>query len=858
MILALAGACWLVGCMGDPGAATYKSEWGRLFDGAFAGPEIWTNPLQDWRVRDGALECFVAGRERNVFLLTHELNDRSRELRMRVSLERLTSVDADTGAGYAGFRFGVRGRFADYRDSAIRGQGTKAGITAAGRLFIGNIEGDRVAPGTAPLNLELTASADGDLWQLRLLARDGHGNVLGRVARSGLASSVMLGGVGLACHSGDLDTRELAGDGTELRRARDTRRGGRAHYAFRDWTVGGRGLTIDAARGFGPIAFTLYTVDRQVLKLTAQMLPVAPDGGQQVVLELPAPDTGEFVAVQTATIDPHSRTAHFRIEEWDAVRAVPYRVRYEARGRDGGRRNHYYGGVFGKEPPAGSEMVVASLSCHLDLGFPHQGLVISLLGFAPDAVIFSGDQIYEGNAGYGVQRRPVAAATLDYLRKWYQFGWAFREVLRDRPSLFTIDDHDVYHGNIWGAGGRAASGEGAEGQDSGGYKMDPGWVNIVQRTQTSHLPDPFDPTPVKQGIGVYYTDVTYGGVSFAIVEDRKWKSAPRDFLPGANVRNGFAQNPDFDARTQGDAAGAELLGRRQLEFLEQWAADWSGDVRMKVVVSPTLFSSVQTRPRAEIEAGVDRGMSPVPPGQYPPDDVLVQDFDTNGWPQTPRREALLKMRKAFALHVAGDTHLGNTVQYGIDAWNNGSWAVGSPAISNVWPRRWFPNEYPLNYRPGTPRNLGEFADGFGNPVTVHAVANPTELSVEPIAINERAPGYNILVFDTGRQSVRIEAWPRWVDPAAPGARQFDGWPITVDLLDNGYPTDGPVLPPLAELPLENPVIQVADQRTNEIIYTARMPDDGARLRVFVPGVYVVRIYGPDMTLLREIEGQVAQ
>ena len=164
----------------------------------------------------------------------------------------------------------------------------------------------------------------------------------------------------------------------------------------------------------------------------------------------------------------------------------------------------------------------------------------------------------------------------------------------------------------------------------------------------------------------------------------------------------------------------------------------------------------------------------------------------------------------------------------------------------------------MNYRPGTPRNLGEFADGFGNPVTVHAVANPTELSVEPIAINERAPGYNILVFDTQRQSVRIEAWPRWVDPAAPGARQFDGWPITVDLLDNGYPADGPVLPPLAELPLENPVIQVADQRTNEIIYTARMPDDGARLRVFVPGVYVVRIYDADMTLLREIEGQMAQ
>ena len=43
-------------------------------------------------------------------------------------------------------------------------------------------------------------------------------------------------------------------------------------------------------------------------------------------------------------------------------------------------------------------------------------------------------------------------------------------------------------------------------QDSGGYKMAPSWVNMVQRVQTSHLPDPVDPTPVLQGITVYYTE----------------------------------------------------------------------------------------------------------------------------------------------------------------------------------------------------------------------------------------------------------------------------------------------------------------------------------------------------------------
>ena len=62
--------------------------------------------------------------------------------------------------------------------------------------------------------------------------------------------------------------------------------------------------------------------------------------------------------------------------------------------------------------------------------------------------------------------------------------------------------------------------------DSGGYKMVPRWVNMVQRLQTAHLPDPFDSAHVFQDIGVYYTDLQWGGISYAILEDRKWKSAP--------------------------------------------------------------------------------------------------------------------------------------------------------------------------------------------------------------------------------------------------------------------------------------------------------------------------------------------
>ena len=48
----------------------------------------------------------------------------------------------------------------------------------------------------------------------------------------------------------------------------------------------------------------------------------------------------------------------------------------------------------------------------------------------------------------------------------------------------------------------------------------------------------------------------------------------------------------------------------------------------------------------------------------------VQDHDSNSWPQTGRNKALRAIRKGLAVHIAGDQHLGSTIQYGIDDWND--------------------------------------------------------------------------------------------------------------------------------------------------------------------------------------------
>ena len=70
----------------------------------------------------------------------------------------------------------------------------------------------------------------------------------------------------------------------------------------------------------------------------------------------------------------------------------------------------------------------------------------------------------------------------------------------------------------------------------GGYFMPVPYVKMVERAQTSHLPDPYDPTPVQRGIGVYYTKYRWGRISFAIIEDRKFKTGPKGLIPKQGPR----------------------------------------------------------------------------------------------------------------------------------------------------------------------------------------------------------------------------------------------------------------------------------------------------------------------------------
>lgn len=802
-------------------------------DRTWIGPDFWANRLQDWKLEDGQLVCLNESNPmRTVHLLTHNLADREGAFELAVELNMIELVE---GKASAGILFGA-GAGQDYRQAALihhsygKHGGLYVGVSRDGQFFLRDFETEKtmlaqvdLAQGVFESKVSLSISIDKD-GNLTAVAKSSD-NELGRLEGIPIPADRLIGSIALVS-SPDPETKK-------------------GRFAFDNWKVSGDKIDHNEDRNAGPIIGTQHTLANNTLKLTAQLMPLGDESNGAAWMEMKQGDGWE--KIQEVEVIRPGYTAHFRSENWDNKEDHAYRIGYHLNGKD-----YYSNGTIRKNPTDKEELIVAAFTGNhnnvrpnptrwggVDTGkfpwdwglwFPHTDLINNFMQHKPDVLFFSGDQVYEGASPTWADRQN---GTLDYLYKWYLWYWAYGELTAEIPAITIPDDHDVYHGNIWGAGGRLAKPGTAGGtaQDGGGYKMPADWVKMVERTQTSHMPDPFDPTPVDQGIGVYYTDFTYGGVSFAVLEDRKFKSAPRALLPEANVGNGWARNKAFNPKTSADAKGAILLGDRQLDFLEAWAADWSEGTEMKAVLSQTIFADVVTLPSTEINDANFPGLEIYEQGSYAPDDVPAADMDSNGWPQTGRDNAVKKLRKAFAVHIAGDQHLGSTIQYGVDEYNDAGFALCVPSIANFYPRRWFPKEAGKNRVEGSPTYTGDHEDGFGNKMTVHAVSNPYISNKFPAELHDRAAGYGIAKFNKTQRTITLENWPRWADPSK-GDTPYEGWPVTVNQQDNYGRKAEAYLPEIQVSGIADPVIHVYDETDKEVVYTIRIKGNSFTAKVF--------------------------
>lgn len=545
------------------------------------------------------------------------------------------------------------------------------------------------------------------------------------------------------------------------------------------------------------ICFALYTVHNNVLKLTAQLYPL--DESDPIAVYLDVEKNGEWQEIAGTEIVNPGWTAPFRIENWDVTKDVPYRVRH-------GESAEYTGMI--KSDPVDKESIVVAVFTGNSVISGHGGdipkndIVENLLKIKPDLLFFSGDQVYHHTRHY---------------EAWLKFGRDFGDIIRVTPTVCLPDDHDVGQGNIWGAGGKKSA---TAAGDDGGFFSPVEYVNEVYRAQTSHLPDPYDSTPIDRGILVCYTSLNIGGIDFAIIEDRKWKTGPNGLIPQMGPRPDHVYDPEYDPKSV-DVSEAVLLGERQLNFLRDWATNWQG-AEMKAVLSQTVFANA-----AHIHGKIG--------GR------LHADLDSNGWPQSGRNRALAEMRKAFAIHLCGDQHLATVIHHGIDEWNDANWSFCVPSIANYYLRWWQPLDKGKNREPWMPEYLGEFVDGFNNKLTMYAVNNPDFKPNDGNKLTTRAAGFGLVKFNKATREITLECWPRNVDITDPDARQYNGWPITVGQEDNYGRKPIAYLPTLQIEGTDDPVVQIIDESNDEIVYTLRINGATFRPKVFRDGSYTIKI-----------------
>ena len=783
-------------------SCTKQNQFSANFDNTnnriWVGKDFWSIPLEDWKVEDGKLSCTGEVPNSRVNLLTHVISPEAGDFQVSA---KIMLADKGDVPGSAGFLIGAHDQEdPDVRAACYFGGGIKAGVSLNGFAFLKDEKVD-LPEGFDFSEFSISVTGNNTLLKMKVTDKNSVQTEL---------STKIEGTQGLIVLVNNLN---LGGN----------EKPGKSKFAFDDLIISGSKVIEKPENAFGPILWTMQTLSKGTVKLMAILPPVGNEDNQDVSLQLKKGEKWETVA--TETLEPDSRTAVFRLENWDASQDAAYRVEYIEKGKDGTETPNYYTGTIRKDP-VDEPLKFGGLTCQFTSGFPYTPLVQNLTKLDPDLLYFSGDQIYEPNGGYQIKREPEDVSILSYLGKYYMFGWAFGDLMRDVPTICTPDDHDVFHGNLWGEGGIAKPG-GAGSSDTRGFMQSVKMVNMVNRTQCGQLPDPYDPTPIEQGMSVWYTSLTYGRVSFAIISDRIFKTGP-EAVSDWEGRHDHMKEPRKDLSFL-DKPGVEMLGERQEKFLNDWALDWE-NADMKVLLSQTVFANVATHH-----------------GNLT--DYLYGDLDSGGWPKSGRDKVIKLMRKVAAFNINGDQHLPSLVQYGVENFRDAGWSYCTPAICNFYMRWFLPDELgiPVVDRPEHGyENTGKYADAFGNKNFVYAIGNPGKITVDKESrygnAQIRNSGFGMVTFDQVARDIKIDAW-RFiadVENPVPLRDQFPGWPLKINQYDN-FGMGAENLLPEVVVNKPNQVIEVRKTSNNDLIRIFRMKGNSAQVKLMHPGTFNIKI-----------------
>ena len=262
------------------------------------------------------------------------------------------------------------------------GAGYFCGVTADGRVFVRDLEqpldaapafARKSLPGVGPVRLTVELAGNG-----RLNVGAKRGDAAAFLSAEPPPAGRLRGSIGLVSHPGSNQKGKARG-----------------RWAFSEWFLSGPALarTPDDAR-LGPILGTKYTLDagssenggdgNRVIDVAGPVLAARLGGrhgdeAYEMTARLELDRGNGFEPAATAPITRPDWTAIFKVENFDAAKAVPYRVVYAladsraavTTGADGRRAPtrtavrvaYQFPGVV-RADPAGGTVVLAALSCN--------------------------------------------------------------------------------------------------------------------------------------------------------------------------------------------------------------------------------------------------------------------------------------------------------------------------------------------------------------------------------------------------------------------------------------------------------------------------------------------------------------
>ena len=809
---------------------SFESRWALTPDRVWVGADYWANRLQDWRIHDGRLECIGSNRSlRTVHLLTQSLGPVEGHFSMRIETGLLSEKARRAGA-YAGFLIGAGSPKDDYRLRALVHQahgkngGIITGINGRGQLVVMDNENKR-----KPLNLERDGLAGGKRIpaggvRLNLKARlvEGEyklilhaldlksGKTLDSAYVEGISRKRLHGNIALAVHVPDTSAGQS--------------------FWFKKWKIHGPKIVEHPDRAYGPILGTHYTISRQKLHMTAQLPPLSKQNHQRVKLEIRQKGEKDWKQAARSPIKTPGYTAAFHIDNWNSTEEWYYRLSYPLQEQN---ESSWYKGTIPKEPTG--DLVLAGLQNQAllpesfgeefnfskdSLWFPHRKLIRNLERHQPDMILYSGNQV---NRAYPVRwnEDKPHQAYLDYLYRWYLFCWANQELSRNIPSLILPAPQDLYQDSLWG--GTDLKQPEIFQAVRGGYKMPAPFINMVQRTQAGHLPPPYDPSPNQQGIPALYTDLVYGGIGFAFVEARKFKSPP-------NPSPSEGYNPK------------DLFGARQLQFLREWTKDWS-QTEMKVVISQEALSCLYTQTPPAMQKEKNTAMAVFPKDRDTLNLQKAKNRNTNGWPSAGRNKALREVRKGHALMITAGNNPAHLIQHGIKNWSDASYAFGLPQATPQNNRGWYLTDTAHTLRMDRIPYTGNFRDGFNNLISIKALTNPIREN-QPGQKPFKGTGFGTVRFNHSERRATLAVWPLSDNPVY--ASPHEGWPVSIQMQNNYHKPEDRLLPQILTRGLtKKPVFMVYPAHQDRLIYARRANDSIFQPRVFENTFYNLIVGAPE-------------